>query len=61
MGAGQDGCERRIEVIVKMQMKSRRGPGPVRVGGVVGDGVRGVVRMVGSKVGGRGCYGVWVM
>ena len=57
-GAGQDGCERRIEIIVKMQKKSQRGcPGPFSGGGGVGrgdEGVVGVVRMVGSKVGGRG-------
>ena len=33
-GAGQDGCERRIEVIVKMQKESQRGcPGQFSGGG----------------------------
>ena len=52
---GQGGCERRIELIVKMQ-KNKSGEG---VGGQVGDGGGGGVgrggrRLVGSKVGGRG-------
>ena len=37
---GQGGCERRIEVIVKMQKNVGCGPGPVRGGGG-GQGGRG--------------------
>ena len=57
----QGGCERKIEVIVKMQKKKvgKGGPGPV--GGLVWGGVRGLVGgrgFFGSKVGGRGWCGV---
>ena len=38
-GGGQDGCERRIEVFVKIQKKNWGG------GGVGGFGLGGVVRM----------------
>ena len=60
---GQDGCERRIEVIVKMPQKSRGGG--VRSGrGWRGRGVgvgRGGRGLIGSNVGGRGDlgYGGW--
>ena len=48
---GQSGCERRIEVFVKIQKKKLGGGGPVR-GGSVAEGVRW-----GGGVGGAG---VWV-
>ena len=49
----QGGCERKIEVIVKKQKETKnRGRGWFGAGGV------GRV-LVGSKVGVRGCCGVW--
>ena len=43
LGGGQGGCERRIEVFVKIQKKKiffGGGGGPVRGGGSVAEGVR---------------------
>ena len=45
-GGGQGGCERRIEVFVKIQKKKN--------GGVVGGGVRGVGSGRWGRVGGSG-------
>ena len=39
---GQSGCERRIEVFVKIQKKNFFGGGGVGVGGVGGGGGRGI-------------------
>ena len=52
-GGGHGGCERRIEVIVKKQKKKMGGGGRGRGRGGVERG------LVGSKVGVRGCFGVW--
>ena len=38
LGGGQGGCERRIEVFVKIQLKKIWGGGPVGGGGGVGSG-----------------------
>ena len=57
MGGGQGGCERRIEVFVKIQTKFGRGGGQVR-GGRVGRGFRMDVNAmlgVGVDVGYGGC------
>ena len=40
VGGGQGGCERRIEVFVKIQKKKFGGGGPVGGGGSVAEGVR---------------------